>query len=437
MREYKSIMKLCIDMYRKELKAGRVTSPIRGLAEMYQRCVSELLEADNKADASKLKNLTIGDIDPTTFEVDGSKTLADRLGTKPWGTIHEKKEKFKSLVAKDFWDRRMPLTRYQADALGLVSLREQFASFISKYGLSYSADQTIIVPGSMPGIHMLFEALRDLGKKAGQRTELVAPTPGFSVYYSQAQQLEIDVVLVPGDPDYGFLPSSGKLEEKLGKKRKVFSIFYLTPANNPTSTVYSGDALRMCMDTFRKLRPNGYILFDLAYIEMIDTYQASSLLHAAVNDPEKSIIALSMSKIFGVPRLRSAALMTVNRQVYLALKSQSQLEYASESFGMALEALALWKCVSARVREEMFMLFRYRQDRLIDLFSELNKNTGTRFFTGKFFRDVPLYIYAEIVPGSDVLDVFSHTGMLGVPGSVFGDVTERWVRFSVGLTPFP
>lgn len=430
------ILETYIQAYREDFAAGRVVSPIRGLAEMYQRCVNELVRQGQHDNAGQLKNLTIGDIDPTTFAIDGDPTLAERLGAQPWGNIYEKKEKFKAGVAKDFWDRRMPLTRYQTDALGLLPLRDHFAAFLNGYGFSFTADQAIIVPGSMPGIHMFFEAVREMGKKKGQRTELVAPTPGFSVYYSQARQLDMEVVLVHGDSDTGFLPEKGKLNKILGRIHNMSSILYLTPANNPTSTVYSAKSLKETVDSYLRARPNGYLLIDLAYVEMVEQKRACEVLRVVKLHLEQTVFAVSMSKNFGVPRLRCAALLASNATIFHALKSQSQLEYASESYGMALEALALWKMVPATVREEMFSLLRRRQDRLITACENVNKNSVQPVFTGRFFREVPLYVYAELEKGRDVLDVFRETGMLGVPGEVFGDTPGQRIRFSVGVTPF-
>jgi hypothetical protein len=55
---------------------------------------------------------------------------------------------------------------------------------------------------------------------------------------------------------------------------------------------------------------------------------------------------------------------------------------------------------------------------------------------GSVHREVPLYVYTGL-SGGDSLDLFIRSGILGVPGQVFGDDGDQpAARFSMGIESF-
>lgn len=202
--------------------------------------------------------------------------------------------------------------------------------------------------------------------------------------------------------------------------------------------MYDADTFKRSLTEFRRLRPNGVILVDLAYVEMVDTVKARSLAGVVKETgPENVITTVSMSKLFGDPRLRMAAVFSADPGIMRHLQAQWQTVFASHSNAAEIEALGRWIYVKETARRNLYSLFTERQDALLHVFVLLNANLQAvgkppRIDMTRVYRDVPLYVYAHV--NGDFLELFEETGILGVPGSVFGDDPARnMVRFSVGI----
>lgn len=430
--------------FRDKWHSGQIASPIRDLTIMVEGLQHALTEQGLAGIAGRIKNLTIGDVDANGLAKDGGMDLPQDLALNPWGETRTKINRYIEQFRREEWGKGgSSLTRYQADALGLLPLREQFDGFLHTFGLKFDPAETIITVGSLPGINMVFESVQTMARNKDRATRLIAPTPGFSVYYTQAERRNIPVIKIPTAPEHGFCTTGESLESPLQSATDNHDIFYLTIPNNPTSTTYDFQSLADSLSFFHSLRPNGVIVVDLAYIEMIPKEQASALLSLfeKTDTLSQAVFAVSMSKNFGYPKLRCAALFTKNLDLFKALQVTSQTVYASQSSPMELEALAMWEYVTPEARREMFNLFRARQQALLTSLAAIDRQRAQEGKTvlidpERIYTDVPLYVCVGLEPNVDTFTVLEETLQCGVPISVFGgNKSDNMVRFSVGIEP--
>lgn len=424
--------------FREKLASGEVTKGIRSLTIMARESRLAMRKAGLPEDEA-VRLMAIGDIDLR------GEPVADDLGLTADSAIRHQVEAFIRREMESHQHRPAEsLTSYQPEAIGYRPTREAFAAFISRYGIPYSGEDTVLSYGSLSGIDGLLGTIAVLAKRNSVGVDMVFPAPGFSVIAAQARRRGIDVRTVLTDAGTGYCITQKQLEQALKKESPDMTALYLTPMTNPTSRVYEIASLKEALQTFKRLRPNGVILVDLAYIEMIPEQEARAILDQFVKTDTvgQAVMITSMSKLFGEPRLRAAALHTTNSQLRKELQTHWQTVFASLSGPMELTALAKWQLVPREARLRMFDLFRSRQDALLKYFEQTNARLAREgrppiVNLSSVHRDIPLYMYAKLGPGYDFLDLFVETGIVGVPGDVFeDDPKENMMRFSMGLESF-
>ncbi|OGG05078.1 hypothetical protein A2Z33_07405 [Candidatus Gottesmanbacteria bacterium RBG_16_52_11] len=424
-----------VSKYREMLGSGEIKNGIRALAIMARECC---------AAGGEVINLTIGDVDWRSFK-DLNPSLADKLGLDPEGHTRQEMDSFiRDLRITHASPEEESLWSYQPEAIGYLPLREEFAGFLSGFGLMYTSADTVLSSGSLPGLDSLLGTIAHMANSDGTKTDFLFPVPAFSVIRAQAKRRGISITEIPADSGRGYCPSAQDVRNTLGPVKQDYTVFYLTPMNNPTSTVYDPETLSETLTAFHKLRPNGYVIIDLAYIEMIDSGKAREIASVIRESPlsDKAVISVSMSKLFGDPRLRMAALLTKDRRTVKELTSQWQTVFASLPGNSELEALAKWKYVSAETRRLLYSEFRRRQDEVLRMLKSVNEK---RISSGAqplidldgVCREIPMYLYLRLT-GGDMFDLFSETGILGVPGEIFGDTPDHnMVRIAVGMIEIP
>lgn len=407
---------------------------------MAQNCRRAMQEA-GLPDQEGIKDFTIGSIDWKTFAEDPD--LGVVLGLDPKG------DPFQAVASKIYSihdAHRLPgtesLESYQPEAIGFWETRAAFADFLNQWGTRYTPEQTILCYGSLSGIDNILGALAYSAQRRNVETVLLFPAPGFSVVAAQAKRRNIRVETVPTHPEEVYCPTTRELETVLGEPSDDMAILYLTPMTNPTSTIYDDKTLTETVQTFQRLRSEGYLLVDLAYIEMVDKERVKAMIRT-LTTPEtidRVIMVTSMSKLFGDPRLRAGAIHTTNAELLKELQTHWQTVFASLSRPMELEALAKLSLISPIARERLFVCLRDRQEDVIALLDRINRERATRsqpplVDMTRIHRDVPLYVNITLTDGHDFLDLFVETGILGVPGEVFGDRPENnRVRLALGMS---
>ncbi len=431
--------------FRKKRAIGKTRNEIRDIAILARDYRNALWEAGITDSKKELLNLTIGDIDWRLLPKAGAQPIGEQLGLDPKGKLARKIYHF---IENEELSHRNAGTEtlwgYQPEATGYVPTRRAFADFISSYGIRYSPEETVLSYGSLTGIDGLLASLQVMARRERRRVNLVFPAPGFAVISAQAHRRDIPVTTILTHNSVGYSPTDEQLRKALRSTVGDKTILYLTPMNNPTSTVYRPKVLRAAVGAFRALRPNGVLLVDLAYVETIDEEQAKTLLRIIQNASltRAVVLATSMSKMFGKPRLRAGALHAKDAALLRELQVHWQTVYASTAGPVELEALARWQLVSKKARLNMYRAFRQRQQKVRSILMEVNRQRRSRNLppmieTEKIYQDVPLYMYVKLSSGISFLDLFEEAGILGIPGEVFGDTKERnMVRFAMGMEQF-
>ncbi|MBI3559916.1 pyridoxal phosphate-dependent aminotransferase [Candidatus Gottesmanbacteria bacterium] len=431
------IRQTCADEFRSKLEQGEVRLGIRSLT-LLARAAREAMHRQGVPDAdTAVTDATIGDID-----VRHDPELYEALGLSHDGDTRVRldRDTHDIFVAHEHPEADS-LTSYQPEAIGFAQLRQAFADQLSQYGISFEKDETVVSYGSLSGIDNLLGTLFARARESGKSINLIFPSPGFSVIAAQAKRRGIPVTHILTDATDGYCVRTNDLKPALGEPSDDVSVLYLTPMNNPTSTVYDTRILKETVQKFHELRPSGIILVDLAYMDMIPEEQTKIVL-ACFSQPHilsATVFATSLSKSYGEPRLRAGALLTKNQKILHELMVQWQTVFASVSSQTEVAALVKLKGITKETREAMYDLFRKRQDMLL---GKIERANAKRQEEGKpplldmssVFGDIPLYIYAKLHDGVDFLDLFVQTGIMGVPGEVFGDDPKRnMIRLSVGM----
>lgn len=436
-----SIRKSFADRLRFESDGGQTKNGIREIAIMAKQCQAALNKAGFATGIDIFLDFSIGDIDWRTFNNQEDRETANALGLNPESTKRKEMDAYiQEMRVESAQGLIDSIWNYQPEALGMYQLREHFSEFIRYYGLPHSPNETILSPGSLAGIDGAIGAINFIALKHGSKINFIFPTPGFTVVAAQARRRGIEVITIPTQEKQGYCVEAGVLGQKIGEKND-FSILYLTPMANPTSTIYDAQTLSNTIAEFLESRPNGVLLVDLAYLEMVSDERAKGLLSVFNTSTilNSTIFSVSMSKLFYDPRLRMASLYTLNPSLFTELQAQWQTSFASISGPAELEALAKWRYVTKDVRKRAFEILRKRQDTVIELLRVTNVKRSEKGLSNivdptKIYRDIPLYIYARLASGFDYLDLFTDTGILGVPGEVFGDLPQNnMIRLSMGM----
>ena len=154
-----------------------------------------------------------------------------------------------NLTVGDFSPREFPipalLGQYIAQALqagetnyppsdGVLALRQSVQRFYERaLGLKYPLDGVVIAGGARPIIYAIFRAVLDAGDT------VVFPVPSWNNNH-YAHMLGAKSVVVPTDPEHGFMPSLQQLAPHL----KTARLLCLCSPLNPTGTMISPDALK-------------------------------------------------------------------------------------------------------------------------------------------------------------------------------------------------
>lgn len=428
------------DELREKIRRGLVPNIIWGVAEMAKACSVELKERGLFNEARVL-DMTAGDLD---VRVESMRLIAERLGLAPGSEKQlaiERRKQEKRI--EHFRMGSESLLRYQPSGVGFTPLRGYFAEWLQGFGLPIRADETLIAPGSFGGIDGLWGAAFAEERKHGRQVDVVFPVPGFTVVAVQAQRRGIPVQFVQAREENGYCVTSDDLQEVLVEPGDSMTLMDLTPVVNPTSEVFNPYVMEDAVQTFIQMRPNGGILFDLAYLDHIPREQAIDLM-SRLSSPDvlqHAIFSTSMSKMFFNTGLRIGGLHTVNKHFFRILQAQWQTVFASQSGPGQLEATADWELVSYDDRLQGYAFLGERQEAMLAFMERINTVRQERskpqiFDLSRVHKKIPLYLYLKLHPGFDDLTCFEQTGIASLSGDKFGDLPENnMVRVSMGVEP--
>jgi len=195
----------------------------------------EIRELMNKGE--KIYNFTIGDFDPTIFNIP------------------------KELEEEIIYSYRKHFTNYPLGE-GDMELRKSVSAFLKdREGLDYSTDEILIAAGGRPLIYTLFRAIVDKGEK------VIYSVPSWNnnhyVHFTGAEHCVLETTA-----ETDFMPTAEMIEPHLAGA----TLLSLCSPLNPTGTVFSREQLEAICDLV--LRENErrsedskklYVMFDQMY----------------------------------------------------------------------------------------------------------------------------------------------------------------------------
>jgi LL-diaminopimelate aminotransferase len=250
----------------------------------------------------------------------------------------------------------------------------------------------------------------------------LASDPGYPVYTAGPWLAGAEPVLMALQPELGFAPDLGAIDEDVARKAKLMYINY---PNNPTGALAPEGFFERVIEFARAYEI--LVVHDNAYSEIaFDGYRPASFL-ATPGAKEVGIEVFSLSKGYNMTGWRCAVLVgnADALQTYWRLKTNidSGLFEAVQLAGVA----ALSPDADAEVAS-MVELYRRRRDLVCDALRKIGVDVHPPHAT--------IYVWAPIPAGYDSSaayceHVLEEAGVVITPGAVYGPAGEGWFRISL------
>ena len=301
---------------------------------------------------------------------------------------------------------------------GREDFREAVSDFYERrFDVELDPAQEIIPAiGAKEAIFNLNLAFLDPGDYA------LAADPGYPVYTSGPWLVGAEPVLMALEPEHGFAPDLGAIDEDVARRAKLM---YLNYPNNPTGAVVPEGFFDRVVDFARAY--DILVVHDNAYSEItFDGYRAPSFL-ATPGAKEVGIEVFSLSKPYNMTGWR-CAVVTGNAEaleIYWRLKTNidSGLFEAVQLAGVA----ALSPDADAEVASMNELYLRRR-----DLVCAALRSVGVDVHPPRS----TIYVWAPVpdgFPSSEAYceHVLDQAGVVLSPGSIYGPAGEGWFRISL------
>jgi aspartate/methionine/tyrosine aminotransferase len=310
---------------------------------------------------------------------------------------------------------RPEMARY-TEIEGIPALRQALAAHMSGfYGAPVAAEEVAITAGCNQAFCLAMMAL------AGAGDEVILPLPYYFNHRMWLDMLGIATVALPFRPDRGGVPDPREAAERI--TRRTRAIVLISP-NNPTGAVYPPQVLA---EFFALARARGIALvIDETYKDFLAEKGAPHGLFADRAWRDTLVQLYSFSKVYCLTGYRVGSIVASPDLIAEAAKAMDCVAICAARIGQeaalyGLEHLAAW-------RESNRILMHDRVTALRAAFRDNSigyelVSAGAYFaylrhpFAGTAARDVARRLAEE-------------ENMLCLPGSMFGDGQEDYLRFA-------
>lgn len=305
---------------------------------------------------------------------------------------------------------------YSSDQ-GILELRERITCNLFP---DLPASNVLITPGANNAFFNLMVTILT----PGLNEEVMLPSP---VYFNHAMAIDMlggKTIEVPCKQDFT-LDSEGMEDRITGKTRAIV----ITTPNNPTGQVYNHEQLKkvagLCLEN------NLLLIADETYanfVEFVYEGEHQSPFLIAMDMGVKAVSISSFSKTFGIPGWRLGYLVT------------------SDNFtGLIPEILKVQDTIPICAPVPAQYLACELIDNWLDYFQEKINQIEERKKTMEYY----LEDYLDYKPGGafycfprfkrdsyrQALNLTARTGVIVLPGSIFGEIGEDRIRIAFGHVP--
>ncbi|GAB6098418.1 aminotransferase class I/II-fold pyridoxal phosphate-dependent enzyme [Halanaerocella petrolearia] len=298
---------------------------------------------------------------------------------------------------------------------GLLELRKEITNYMQKkYELEYNPEEEVLVTVGVS--EALDLALRTL---LSQGEELLLPEPSYVSYQPAAELAGGDVVRIPTTRENQFKLTADDLRKAVTPQSKLLVLCY---PNNPTGAIMKEEEL---LEIAQVVKENNLIvLADEIYSEL--TYDSQHTSFASLPGmKERTIVFNGFSKAYAMtgwrvgyvaaPKPVLKAMMKIHQYTMLCAPVMSQKA--------ALEALRHGE----NKKQEMVTAYNQRRRAIIKGLNEIGLDC--------FEPEGSFYAFPSIKSTGLTSEEFSErllqeAGVVVIPGNVFGDSGEGFVRCS-------
>ena len=300
---------------------------------------------------------------------------------------------------------------HYSESRGMPELRKVIADY---YAEKYSApinpnDEIIVSAGSKPLIYMAFQAVLNPGD------EVLIPEPAWLSYPEE-------IKLADGVPK--FIPYDCPVDE-FGKyfTDKTRMIIICNP-NNPAGRMYTKAEMERL---YSICRPKGiYIMADEAYSDFVIDGNFTSMVNV-VPDKDGIIVVNSLSKNLGISGWRLGYAIASQKVIYNILKLNQHLITCPATL-LSMYVAHYFKDIISVTLPQAEAVVKKRAE-VVDFMNEI----GLKPLEGS----ATFYIFVNIgdcrKSSMDLgLYLLMKYGISVVPGTAYGQSTERFIRIGVG-----
>lgn len=294
---------------------------------------------------------------------------------------------------------------YMSNA-GFESTREKIAENLNKrFGSSYGMNNIIMVVGAASGLNILLKTVLDIDD------EVVVFAPYFVEYSNYVRNYYGKTVVVPPNPENGFMPEREAFASRITDRTKA--VIINTP-NNPTGVIYPEKTIKMIAEVLEeKEKEIGhpiYLISDEPYRELVYTDAKVPFVPAYYKN---ALIAYSFSKSLSLPgeRIGYVAIpdsadgaeefieaATINNRVLGSVNAPSLMQLAVE------------RCLDAQVDVP------YYKKNAEDLYKIV---TGAGFTAVKPQGAFYLWVTSPVSDEKEFVQAGKEENIIMVPGSSF------------------
>jgi len=300
--------------------------------------------------------------------------------------------------------------RYTVNA-GDAGLRERISAHYGYPGM-HGASNVCVTTGSQEAVYIAIKTLLDPATD-----ELLVVEPAFPAYAKMAQLEGIACRRVQMRAQDGFRYDVDAIVGALGPATRVLVI--ASPSNPTGRVLHDADARRLSTALLARGGEPIWVLQDEIYRELM-----------YVGDPgwmaqyyPYTVVANSLSKSNALTGMRIGWLLAPNGAIEPLVKTHAWVTSTASSFG---QRVAYEIFGEPGAIEEQSAWYRTQRERVI---VALDASALTYVpIDGAF------YVCVKLPRGEDsyaaALELVEHRGVVAIPGRIFGDGLEGWLRLS-------
>lgn len=292
------------------------------------------------------------------------------------------------------------------------------AWYLRRYGVSLERSQIMSVYGSQEGLTHIALSICDPGDI------VLCPNPGYPIFEMGPSLCGAKIEHYELLPENGFLPDLDAIDPEVAKAAKMMVVSY--PAN--PVCVAAPRAFYEKLVAFAK-KYNIIIAHDNAYSEIIfDGHEGLSFL-SVPGAMDVGVEFNSLSKTYNLTGARISFVLGNERVVQMYTKLRSQIDYG---IFLPIQAAAVAALNGPQESvERQCQEYQARRDALCGGFRSIGWNVpdsqGSMFVWAPIpekYHDSEEFCFA----------LLEKTGVLCTPGSAFGSLGGRYVRFALTKT---